>query len=51
MTPLVPTAKQEVRRLSSQYPDGSLMYPGQWAFTYVRFGATWMLLSIAPYQP
>jgi hypothetical protein len=40
--------KQEVRQLSSQHRDGTLMYPGRWLFTWLLVGAVWHLLRIEP---
>lgn len=39
--------RQELRRLTSQYLDGSLMYPGEYIFTWVKADhMPWVLLSI-----
>lgn len=39
--------KQEVRRLGSQWADGSLMYPGAWLFTWAKVGALpWSLVAM-----
>lgn len=43
--------KQEVRRLASQWPNGSPMYPGEWLLTWAKVGATpWSLVSIEAFK-
>lgn len=45
-----PQLKCEVRRLSSQWPNGAPMYPGFWLFTWIQpRGMPWLLMSIEPY--
>ena len=44
--------KHEVRQLGSQNPDRSLMYPGDYAFTWIKCpGMPWVLAGMAPYEP
>lgn len=41
--------KHERRRLDSRHRDGTLMYPGEWIFTWIKpIGFPWMLMSITP---
>jgi hypothetical protein len=42
--------KTEVRRLTGQNPDRSLMYPGEWVFTWARMpgAGIWVLIGIEP---
>lgn len=42
---------QEMRRLSSRYLNGVLMYDGLQLFTWVKMpNMPWALVSIAPHQ-
>jgi hypothetical protein len=43
--------KQEVRKLSSRYLNGVLMYPGVWLFTWVKAPWGWLLVSITEHEP
>lgn len=43
--------KHEVRRLASQNPDRSLMYPGLWALSWIKVpGMPWVLAGMAPHE-